>query len=215
MQVPARRPVGGRGAQRAAKAAACRACGARAGRRGSLKPDRRESLPADPAWERARLPSGSGGTSAPRPGCCAHGRVPRAHPCAQGPRPCAQHSGRGCYSWGAEAVIPGAPRMAFPRRPGFPWRAQGLCLGRPGFLLLGRPGFFVPGAPRVTAQRAWGNSPRKFDAPSGHALRSYSALSWSTLRLTKMPRFRAEGPYHKAPPPTGPPVPRAPTIRQG
>jgi hypothetical protein len=104
-------------------------------------------------------------------------------------------------AWGRGQVSTGGSR-----------RAQE-CLGRPRFL--GRPGVFwgarISGAPRVlfhAARRWYSWAPPR--APLVHVPRARDAL-----RLAKSPRFRAEGPYHKAPPPTGPPGPQAPTIRQG
>ncbi len=50
-------------------------------------------LPASPAQQVKTPGTLEMGGGAPRPGCCAHGRVPCAHECAQETRPCAQHSG--------------------------------------------------------------------------------------------------------------------------
>ena len=104
---------------------------------------------------------------------------------------------------GAEGVIPGAPRMAFPRRPAFSWGARGFAWGAQGVFFPGAPGFF-PGAPRVTGQRAWGGQPpevrrarrarteviqRTFKMPPGAPKSAAGARTqraeWSTLRLTK------------------------------
>ena len=126
---------------------------------------------------------------------------------ATGARCVATRSAEGVSGGSAPRVCRGAQF-----RQGVARRAQEF-LGRPR--LLGRPGVFwgarISGAPRVLfhgARRWYSWAPPR--APLVHVPRARNAL-----RLAKSPRFRAEGPYHKAPPPTGPPGPQAPTIRQG
>ncbi len=160
-------------------------------------------LPASPIQQMKTPGTLEMGGEAPRPGCCAHGRVPCAHECAQETRPCAQHSGHSAVPPTSGPTVRSGCSATV--RDGSCREAQ--RRGRVG--RLSAEGASGGSAPRV--RRLLGgvgllseNGLRKSLPPWAH--RAHNAR-WSTLRPRKSPGFRAGGPYRKAPPPnraTGP-----------